>query len=203
MSIDPACNSLQAFERLRCSLSRTYTTLKESTGHGTGTAGDHRGRTSSHLSGRWVGPAPPLLWQFDFKDDLGFPVTSYSHNKAWMPGVLTVLLVSDLYCPLGPLKASCLTVTLQMERDEPRTGNDMPMATQLINGRAHTKTWLFQASVERSFHWVSLAQSPLYNSDGEGSGPGDTEEKPSWVPSLTGTSEEWLAEKHAILAQEM
>lgn len=54
--------------------------------------------------------------------------------------MLTVLLVFDLYCPLGPLKATCLTVTLQMERDEPRTENNMPMVTQLINGRAHTKT---------------------------------------------------------------
>lgn len=52
---------------------------------------------------------------------------------------------------------------------------------------------------------LSLARSPLYNADGEQSGPGDIKGHMGGVSalSLIGTTEDWLSEKYAALAREI
>lgn len=91
---------------------------------------------------------------------------------------------------------------LEMQKDKLRTGNDMPTATWLINGRAHTRTQLSRPAVE-AFLWLTVHCTMLM-----GSKVGQVTQKKGHMGgvsalSLIGTTEDWLSEKCAVLAREI
>lgn len=113
----PHCSLLQASEYSSCSPSAIQATLGIQWAWCMCTLPD---RWSVQFPDVWgsrrVGPTLHFLGQFEFKDDFGFPMTSSlpPHPKPGSKGcwLSTVFWLLNLYCLLGTLRASCLTVML-------------------------------------------------------------------------------------------